>query len=216
MELNDNFKSYDNKLNDPVSTSGKDLSLREFHIAIENIFDDLKSSKSSRDYKWLFLLLLSLCIIATTLHITKFGVGFNLIAILLLILFWVYYRYKLKQAIIEQSIENKKIKEINTGVEKNADILLNRLQYIFNGVTVLETRIELVRNQFVLFFPVFALLMIDFIKGPMSTGAFITTAVVAIILGGLFWIYYFKNDLVDIDNSVEELEMIKEKLEDLQ
>lgn len=215
MELNEKFKSYENKLNDPLTSAGKDTFLREFHIAIENIFDDLKSSKSSRDYKWLFLLLLSLCIIATTLHIAKFGVGLNLIAILLLIIYWVYYRYKLKEAIIEQSVENKKIKEVSSSSEKNADILLNRLQYIFNGVTVLETRIELVRNQYVAFFPVFTMLMIDFIKGPMTIAAFITTAVIAIILGGLFWIYYFKNDLDDLDNSVEELEMIREKLKDL-
>ena len=214
MELNENFKSYENKLNDPLNTAGKDTSLREFHIAIENIFDDLKSSKSSRDYKWLFLLLVSLCIIATTLHIAKYGVGFNLIAILLLLIYWVYYRYKLKQAIIEQSAENKKIKEVSSASEKNADILLNRLQYIFNGISVLEIRIELVRNQFVIFFPVFAMLMIDFIKGPMTIAAFITTAVIAIILGGLFWIYYFKNDLDDLDYSVEELEMIRNKLKD--
>lgn len=214
-ELNEKFKAYQNK---PLGTEKLDISdesLRQYHIAIENIFENIKSYKSARDFKWLFLLLLSLVLIATAIHISLFGLGFNLIPVLLLIAFWIYYRYTLKKSIEQQAIANKEIAEGQEDKDDNKSILKTRVQYILNGIDVLETRITLIRNQYVVFYPIFAMIVIDIIRGPLSYAAFAVTAVISIILGGLFWIFYFRNDLIDLENAIEELEILREKLDNL-
>ena len=107
---------------------------------------------------------------------------------------------------------NKKLDDEKSNNSDQKSILQTRVQYILNGTEVLRTRIMLIRNQYVIFFPIFTLLVIDIIKGPLSISAFITTFVIAVIVGGIFWIYYFKNDLTDLENSEEELMIIQEKL----
>jgi hypothetical protein len=211
-ELNEKNKSYQNKALGTEKLDISDENLRQYHIAIENIFDNLKSHKSSRDFKWLFLLLLSIVLIATAIHIARFGIGFNLIPLILLLAYWVYYRYTLKKAIEKQALANQKINDSSPEENDNKGILINRLRYILNGIDVLNTRIILIRNQYVLLFPVFAMVVIDIIRGPLGWGAFTVTAVVSVILGGLFWIYYFRNDLIDLENATDELEIIEEKL----
>lgn len=213
-EQNQNIKAFQNQ---PVGTGKLDISdesMRQYHIAIENIFDNIKSHKSSRDFKWLFLLILSIVLIAAAIHIAKFGIGFNLIPVFLVLVYWIYYRYNLKQAIEKQALANKKITADQPEEPDNHQILINRSQYILNGLEVLEKRITLVRNQYVLLFPVFTIIMIDIIRGPLSWGQFAVTAVVSVVLGGLFWIFYFRNDLIDLENAAEELEIIQEKLMD--
>jgi hypothetical protein len=214
-ELNEKFKAYQNK---PIGTEKLDISdesLRQYHIAIENIFDNIKSHKSARDFKWLFILLVSILLIATSIHLWIFGIGFNLIALLIIPSYWVYYRYTLKKSIEKQAIANKEISDRQSGQQDNKKILIDRSQYILNGIDVLENRIVLIRNQYVLFFPVFTMIVIDIIRGPFSFGAFIVTAIVSIILGGLFWIFYFRNDLIDLENAASELENLQENLEAL-
>ena len=186
--------------------------LRSFHIAIENIFDNIKSNKSSRDYKWLFILLLSLVIMATAIHIGLNGVGFNVIPIVLVLGYWIYYRWMLKRSIESQAMENTRINEETPDKSDQKNILVNRIRYIQNGLEVLKTRISLIRNQYVLLFPVFTTILIDIIRGDMSMTAFIVTAVIAIILGGLFWIFYFQNDLVDLENASDELDLLQNQL----
>jgi hypothetical protein len=211
-ELNEKFRAYQNT---PVGTEKLDITdetLRQYHIAIENLFDDLKTHKSSRDFKWLSLLILSLVLIASAIHMAQFGIGFNLIPPLLTVVYWIYYRYTLKKAIEKQAIANSKISRNRPDETDNLRILFNRTEYILNGVEVLEKRISLVRNQYVIFFPVFTIVMINIIRGPLSWGQFAVTAVISIVLGGLFWIYYFRNDLIDLENAADELENIQEKL----
>jgi len=212
MELNETYKAYQSKINQLEGNEKPADALRDFYLSIENLFDEIKSSKSSRDFKWLFLLLLSLVLFANSFHIAKYSFGFNLIPLLLLLAFWIYYRYTLKQSIAHQSSMNKKLDDEKSNNSDQKSILQTRVQYILNGTEVLRTRIMLIRNQYVIFFPIFTLLVIDIIKGPLSISAFITTFVIAVIVGGIFWIYYFKNDLTDLENSEEELMIIQEKL----
>ena len=212
-ELNEKFKAYQNQ---PLGTEKLDISdesLRQYHIAIENIFDNIKSHKSARDFKWLFILLISLLLIATAIHISKFNIGFNLIPLVLILAFWIYYRLSLKKSIEKQASANKIISENQGEKEDNQSILKSRVKYILNGIDVLETRISLIRNQYVILFPVFSILMVDIIRGPLDYAAFAVTAVISIVLGGLFWIFYFRNDLIDLENAEEELEILEEKLE---
>jgi Ca2+/Na+ antiporter len=213
MELNEKYKAYQSQLKGTQGLDISDKKLRVFHISIENIFDNIKSHKSSRDFKWLFILLYSLVIIATAIHIGKYSVTFNLIPLFLLLIYWVYYRYTLKKSIEAQANANKEILSDSTENPDNEKLLINRAQYILNGIDVLESRIILIRNQYLLFFPVFTILMIDIIRGPLSIGAFIITVILSIILGGLFWIFYFKNELVDLENASDELQEIQQKLE---
>jgi len=213
MELNDKYKSYQNKLRELDGTEKSGDSLREFHMAIENIFDDIKSHKSARDFKWLFMLLLALVILASAIHIGKFGIGLNLAPPVLIAGFWIYYRYELKKAINIQLAKNKEIPEIAEGKDENRLMLQNRIAYILNGIDVLHKRVRLIRDQYTVFFPLFAILVIDIIRGPLGIASMITTIIIAVIMGGTFWVYYFRNDQVDLENAAAELELVRENLD---
>ena len=216
MEPNDKQSAYQTTFKGMEGLDITQEGLRSFHIRIENLFDNLKANKSSRDFKWLFLLLTSLLLAATAAHIGFFGVGWNLVPPLLLLGFWVYYRWVLKKAIEEQALENGRINQENTDPSDQKKLLIFRIRYILNGLHVLRTRIRLIRNQYTALFPVFTLLLIHIIRGHLNLLSFIVTGVLAFVLGGLFWIFYFQNEMVDLDNADDELEEMKEQLEKMQ
>jgi len=213
MEVNEKYKSYQQKLKEFEGNNKSGDFLRYFHLKTENIYDNIKSSKSPRDFKWLFILLCSLLIIAVAIHIGIRGIGLNLLPLILLLIYWVYYRYQLKIAIADQAIKNKKISENSSDDLENKQKLSNRIKFIINGIEVLNVRVKLIRNQYVIFFPILAILFIDLIKGPLNPSAIIITAIISIILGGLFWIYYFKNDLLELQDAEDELEELDEDLD---
>jgi len=216
MEPNDKQSAYQTTFKGMEGLDITQEGLRSFHIRIENLFDNLKANKSSRDFKWLFLLLTSLLLAATAAHIGFFGVGWNLVPPLLLLGFWIYYRWVLKKAIEEQALENGRINQENTDPSDQKKLLIFRIRYILNGLHVLRTRIRLIRNQYTALFPVFTLLLIHIIRGHLNLLSFIVTGVLAFVLGGLFWIFYFQNEMVDLDNADDELEEMKEQLEKMQ
>ncbi len=185
--------------------------LRDIHIDAENIFEDIKTNKSSFIYKTIFYLLFFTSMISFLVHTIKFGYGFGIVFLILLFAYFLYYIYSIKAA-LRENIKSPKADKIDP---ENPQFLKSRIQYITEGIKVTATRIKLVRNFYIIFFPLMTFILIYIFRGQSSTKSLIITFVISVLLGGVFWYYYFKNDLNEIENDMEELEELNTKINKL-
>jgi hypothetical protein len=120
--------------------------------------------------------------------------------------YWVYYRMEMKKAIEQQKQLNVLIRQRETPETNFTALLLDRIDYIKNGLEVLHKRIKLVRNQYIAFFPIVLILFIHTVRGDMSIILWISSILVSAVIGGLFWVYYYNYELGELDKVADELE----------
>lgn len=187
----------------------KNFRLRDIHIDVENIFEDIKKNKSSFVYKTIFYMLFSVSAISFVSHAMIFGFGIGAIFLILLIAYYIYFLYNIK-AIIRENIKSTKSNEVDP---ENPEFLKARIQYISEGVKVTSGRSGLVRNLYIIFFPLMSLTVIDLFRGPLSGMSYFVTFIIAELIGGVFWFYYFRSDITDIENDIEDLDTLKSKID---
>ncbi len=185
--------------------------LRDIHIDAENIFEDIKTNKSSFIYKTIFYLLFFISMISYLVHSFKFGYGFGTIFLVLLLAYFLYFIFNIKAA-LRENIKSPKADKIDP---ESPEFLKARIQYISEGIKVTATRIMLVRNFYIIFFPLTTFILIYILRGDTETKSLVITFVISIILGGIFWYYYFKSDLNEIESDMEELSDLDDKINEL-
>jgi len=206
MELNEKYKSYQDRLREVEGKDSPAELLRPFHIAVENIYDKLKTKLSPADFKWLFIIMAILLLAMCVLHIIFRHHYLSILFIGLMAAYWVYYRMEMKKTIEIQKQANAQIKLRQTPETNFAALLLDRIDYIKSGMDVLYKRIKMVRNQYIAFFPLILILFIHTVRGQMSTVLWISSIAVSIIIGGVFWFYYFNYEMMELDKVTDELE----------
>jgi len=189
----------------------KSFRLRDIHIDVENIFEDIKKNKSSFVYKTMFYMLFSISAVSFVSHATIYGFGIGVVFLVLLIAFYLYFLYNIK-VIIRENIKSPKSSEVDP---ENPEFLKNRIQYISEGIRVTIGRAGLVRNLYIIFFPLMSLTVIDLFRGPLDGKSYFITFVVAVLIGGVFWFYYFRSDITDIESDIVELEELKMRINKL-
>ena len=185
--------------------------LRDIHIDAENIFENIKASKSSFIYKTIFYMLFFTAMVSFLVHTIKFGYGFGIVFLILLLAYFIYFIYTIKAA-LRENIKSPKADKIDP---ESPQFLKSRIQYITEGIKVTAIRVKLVRNFYIIFFPLMTFILIYIFRGESSTKSLIVTFVISVLLGGVFWYYYFKNDLNEIENDMEELDELNEKINKL-
>jgi len=50
------------------------------------------------------------------------------------------------------------------------------------------------------------MLFIHTVRGSMSTILWISSILVSVIIGGVFWVYYFNYEMMELDKITDELE----------
>ena len=206
MELNEKYKSYQDRLREVEGKDSPVEVLRPFHIAVENTYDKLKTKLSPVDFKWLFIIMAILLLAMSVLHIIFRNNYISILFLLLMAAYWVYYRMEMKKTIELQKQANAQIKLRQTPETNFAALLVDRIDYIKNGMDVLNKRIKMVRNQYVGFFPIILMLFIHTVRGQMSTVLWISSIAVSVAIGGVFWFYYFNYEMMELDKVSDELE----------
>lgn len=208
MDNNDKYQKYASKVNDIRNLENKSFKLRDIHMDVENIYEDIKKNKSSFIYKTIYYLLFGISALSFIVHIIMYGFDFGMLFLVLLIIYFFYFTYNIKSS-IKDNIKTKKLEKIDP---ENPEFLKFRIQYISEGIQVTHVRAEMLRNFFIIFFPLMAFTLIDILKGPLTTKSYFVTFVVSFLLGGVFWFYYFRNDITDIQGDIEELQELKNKI----
>lgn len=208
MDNNDKYRKYASKVNDIGSLENKSFKLRDIHMDVENIYENIKKNKSPFIYKTIYYLLFGLAALSFLIHIIIYRFGFGVLFMLGLIIYFFYFTYKIRSA-IKDNIKSPKLDKIDP---ESSEFLKSRIQYISEGIQVTLERAEMLRNFFIIFFPLMTFTLIDILKGPMTTKSYFVTIIVSILLGGVFWYYYFRNDITDIQSDIEELNQLKNKI----
>lgn len=185
--------------------------LRDIHIDAENIFEDIKTGKSSFIYKVIFYMLFLISLVSFLTHTIKFGYGYGTIFLVLLLGYFIYFIYSIKAA-LRVNIKSNKSDKMDP---ENPEFLKARIVYISEGIRVTSTRIKLVRNFYIIFFPLMTFVMIYLFRGNPGGTSLIITFVISVLIGGVFWYYYFKTDISEIDNDLEELLELEGKVKEL-
>jgi len=186
----------------------KSFRLRDIHMDVESIFEDIKKNKSSFIYKAMFYMLFSISAISFIAHSVINGFSFGSVFLILLVAYFFYFLFNIK-AIIRENIITPKDDKLDPESPK---FLKSRIQYISEGVAVTSGRAALVRNLYIIFFPLMTFVLIDIFRGSSDTKGYFVTFIVSILIGGVFWYYYFKNDINDIESDIKELEELKQKI----
>ncbi len=215
MELNEKYKSYQDRLREVEGKDSPAELLRPFHIAVENTYDKLKTKLSPTDFKWLFILMAVLLLAMSIIHILFRNHYISILFVLMMAGYWIYYRMEMKKAIELQKQANAIIRQRQTPETNFSALLLDRIDYIRNGLDVLYKRITMVRNQYVAFFPVILVLFIHTVRGNMSTALWISSIIVSVIIGGVFWFYYFNYEMTELDRIADELDSQSNNLKQL-
>ncbi|HHH52769.1 MAG TPA: hypothetical protein ENK91_03865 [Bacteroidetes bacterium] len=204
----ENIEKHSGHIKDLGQKENMSSQLRDIHIDLEDIYEDIKSNKSSNVYRTIFYFLFVASIIIYLYHFIEFGFGFGIIFLVLVVFYFFYYTYNIKKAIREN------IKEKFTGKidPESPEFLKQRINYLLNGIKVTIQRAIETRNFYIAFFPLMSITLIDILKGPFSILGYVATAIVAYLIGGVFWYFYFKNDINDIESDIYELENLKAKI----
>lgn len=208
MENNDNLQKHSTKVNTLDNLENTGMELRKIHIDVEKIYEDIQDHKSSFIYKTIFYMLFAISFIVFSIHIFKSGFNYSTLLILLLIIYLFYYIYTIKKT-IRENIKTKISKKIDP---ENPEFLNNRINYISEGIRVTIQRAIVTRNFYIIFFPLMSFTLIDLLKGPFDFKAYLATFIVAALIGGVFWYYYFRNDIIDIENDIEDLNDLKQRI----
>ena len=201
MGNNDNIKKYSEKIKTLKDQDNTGIKLRNIHINVEKIYEEIKTHKSSFIYKTIFYLLFVISLVVFIIHIYKSGFSYSTFFMILLILYFFYYLFIIKKA-IRENIKTRLSKKIDP---ENPEFLNNRINYISEGIKVTTQRAYTTRNFYIIFFPLMSLTLIDILKGPFDFKGYLVTFIVAVLIGGVFWFYYFRNDITDIESDIEEL-----------
>jgi len=204
MEINDKYQSTSANVLNPKSMEKNAEKLRDIHIKVESIYEYLKNTRSSFIYKLIFFFLFSACAISFTLHIFMFRLSFGVLFLIFLIIYFFYYNYKVKLS-LKKHIKTRTPEKIDP---ENPDFLRERIRYVSEGIKVSLERAGLLKIFYMVFFPLLIFILVDVIKGPFKAGSYLLIFVLASLIGAAVWFYYYRMDIEEITEDIEELEQL--------
>lgn len=210
MEINDLYQNTPEQIIAPSSEDVNTMKLRNIHINVENIYDELKNVRSANFYKVIFFFLFSVSAVAFILHIFKYKFSFGAIFLVLLVLYYFYYNFRIKQS-LKINIKSKTPEKIEP---EKPDFLRQRITYIGEGLNMTLDRSRETKMFFMIFFPLLIFTIIDIIKGPMDDLSYVISIILSISFGASVWYYYFKLDNHSIKEDIDQLLEEKKLLED--
>lgn len=178
--------------------------LEYIEMKSEHLLSLLKNDQHSNHGSQAFIFLLLLFVASNAVHFLKFGfapihaVGFTVLACLIII-----GRIQYQKAIKEN------IASANYDAYKDVDektFLRTKLQYIHTGIDIKYTRTNIIRFMFVCLFPFLMVLIKEIFQGQLEVTSILGYFLFAVLLGSIFWWFYFFNELERLEISKEDIE----------
>ncbi len=182
--------------------------LRDIHVDVENIYEDIKVNKSQFIYRGLFLILFIVSTVVFITHIYRNGFSYSILFLIFILSYYFYHTYRIKQA-KKEYIKVQKPERVNP---ENPGFLKERIEYVHEGVLLILFRAKMTRNFYMIFFPLLTITLINLIKVDLGLKSLLSVIVVSLLLGGLFWYYYFRVDIEEINEDIYILEKLKNKI----
>jgi len=199
----DNFQPYKRRLEDAKKAVADEMYMKSVDEKTKVIETKLSDLSEAKNYVSLLGILMGM--LAFSLLMVFVNHGFNLqwlIVLIMIIGYLLFYRFSMKTA------ETKtKLLESYANDDINAEFYA-KANYLSSQITLRKTRINLTRFFYVLFFPLF-LLLLDLSLSSEGLTSPIKAALLAFSLGSIFWYFYFSGGLKELDMTKQDLEEIK-------
>ena len=197
------YKEYLHRLEQARKSINQSVALRGIHNTTDKILDDLRDKKSINEYNWILILLVIPVLIFMVISIITNGLGWRLVPLIFLFVSLFYYRWKILQV---TKFATKSKLPSDDAQASEAVWLKAKIQYIMSGITVKRTRITLLKWIYFLYCPLLVYFLVELFKGAPADALLPWFLLAAYIIAGVFWIYYFKSDIEDLDFTQEEME----------
>lgn len=205
------YKEYLKKIEKAKSDDGDDKFYQALEVRSELILKELKEQNDKGEMNIAIALVSIPLTILALLYYVKDGLNFMMIPLGLLLLFLIYYRTKMLGA--ARMVKEYRIDNRDKVADKDINWLKKKIEYITYGIEVKLTRLRLVKVFYMIFFPLFLLLIGEYIFKYIPFNNRFISFFVAFLIGGLFWHYFFNIEITELEDDQEDL-MRKMKLLD--
>ncbi len=178
---------------------------------LDLLIEDIKNNYPSSTYTYMLLILFVLFLVAILFFFVKYGLLGRLFFYgIALLAAGVYYRLGIKKSIQHmQTVSQYGDPEIIG--EKQ--YLANKLAYLNAGIEIKRVRISIIKWIYFFLFPLFLLLMSEIVIGPIvGTGSVIWKYIIALLLGGIIWIFFFNKELEIIYGYEDDAIILSRKI----
>ena len=169
----------------------------------ETLLEELKNDDDAFVYSTTLLILVVLFLLAIVFLYILTGLSTKLlIYLVILIAVLAYYRLNMNKAYKESTILQK-YKDIDPA--NKSSYVSGLLKYLASGVTIKLERLKSVRLFYTIMFPLFLLIIREIYIGSYDNISFLISILMAALIGGIFWYFYFSKGLTELEEDKEEI-----------
>lgn len=174
------------------------------------LLEELKNEDDAFVYSTTLLILVVLFLLAIVFLYIFSGVSTKLLIYLVILIgALTYYRINMNRMYKESTILQN-YQKIDPADKTN--YVAGLLKYLASGVSIKLERLKSVRLFYTVMFPIFLLIIREIYVGEYTNQSFLLSAVMAAIIGGLFWYFYFSNGLAELEADREEINELANSL----
>ena len=168
----------------------------------DDILEQIRERGDSVEFSIIILILAIPLGIIALIYMYSQSVWLGLFGILILFSLMIYYRVEMRNIITKNS--TFKISQLDHKMSETEQILI-KIKYINSGIEIKKKRVLLIRYFYMLCFPFLLFLGTTLISSKFEGLYLIWSVCFAFIIGSVFWSYYFKPELDELDFSQDEL-----------
>ncbi len=178
---------------------------------IDHLLEKVTQDKTSSIVSSALLILVSLFLLGIILYYVKFGFsGYILFYMLFLIVGILYYRFSLMEFLkdVDEASNYKVHENVDDGLFQRS-----KSNYISKGINLKLMRVILIQRLYLCLCPLLLLMFSEIIVGPsLSFGNFLMRLILGVLVGGLFWYFFFNKDKEELYEFQDESDLIQRKL----
>ena len=194
------YKEYLKKIEKAKSDDSDFKFIEALEARSDIILTELREQNDKKEMNLALTLIAFPFLLIATISYVRDGASIMLVPAGMLILYLIYYRLRMLSA--ARLVKEYRIDNRDKVSDKDINWLKKKIEYIAYGIEVKLTRLRMTKFFYMLFFPLFLVLLSEFIFNNISFGNRFLSFFVAFLIGGLFW-HYFYNEQI---NEMEEIQ----------
>ncbi len=208
MDLIHRKEKYNEYLKKIEKAKSDDEGDYKFYEALETradlILKDLREQSDKLEMNLAIALVAVPIILLNILSFIKDGFNAMMIPLILVVIYLIYYRIKLLSA--ARKVKEYRIDNRDKVADKDINWLKKKIEYIIHGMEVKLTRLRLNKMYYIVFFPIFLVVLAEYFFSTIPFGNRFISFFVAFLVGGLFWHYFFNTEIEELEDTQDDLE----------
>lgn len=197
------YKEYLKKIEKAKSGDGDFKFIEALEARSEVILNELRDQNDKREMNLAIAFITIPFTLLAAISYFKVGASFALIPFGLLLIYLVVYRLRMQAA--ARAVKKYRIDNRDKVADKDINWLKKKIEYITYGIEVKLARLRLTKIFYMIFFPLLLVLLGEFLFGEIYFGNRFLSLFVAFLIGGLFWHYFFNEQIDEMEEIQSDL-----------